>query len=58
MIFERNRAVIFIVSPLKVLMQDQVQYLNGLGLNAIAKTEDSEDFIIERVINGKYSHVY
>ena len=39
-------------------MQDQVQYLNGLGLKAIALTEDSEDDIIERVMNGEYSHVY
>ena len=39
-------------------MQDQVQYLNDLGLKAIAITEDSEDDIIQRVMKGEYSHVY
>ena len=38
-------------------MQDQVQYLNDLGLKAIALTEDSEDDIIEQVMKGEYSHV-
>ena len=39
-------------------MQDQVQYLNGLGLKAIAPTEDSEDYVIETVINDEYLHAY
>ena len=39
-------------------MQDQVQYLNGLGLKAIALTEDLEDYIIEPVINDEYSYAY
>ena len=39
-------------------MQDQVQYLNGLGLKAIPLTEHSEDDIIKRVMNGECSLVY
>ena len=54
----KKPCTIFIVSPLKALMEDQVNYLNGLGLKAVALTEDSEDSIIERVIDGEYSHVY
>ena len=51
----KKPCTIFIVSPLKALMQDQVKYLSGLGLKAIVLTEDSEDYSIERVINGEYS---
>ena len=54
----KKLCTIFIVSPLKALMQDQVHYLNGLGLKAIALTEESEDDVIERVMKGEYSHVY
>ena len=39
-------------------MQDQVQYLNGLGLKAIALKEDLEDYTIEPLINDEYSHAY
>ena len=41
-------------------MEDQVQYLSSLQLKAIAFTEDSSEDIdvIERVMNGDYSHVY
>ena len=48
----------FIVSPLKALMEDQVNYLNGLGLKAVALTEESDDSLIEKVVSGEYSHVY
>ena len=51
----KKPCTIFIVSPLKALMEDQVQYLNGLGLKAIALTEDD---IMERVMDGEFSHVY
>ena len=44
---------IFIPSPLKALMEDQVNYLNGLGLKAITLMEE-----FKRVIDGEYSHVY
>ncbi|XP_068756381.1 ATP-dependent DNA helicase RecQ-like [Montipora capricornis] len=54
----KKACTIFIVSPLKALMQDQVNYLNGLGLKAIALTEDSADGIVERVMNGEYLRVY
>ena len=49
---------IFIVSPLKALMEDQVQYLNGIGLKAVALNEESDEVIIEKVLKGDYSHVY
>ena len=54
----KKPCTIFVVSPLKALMEDQVNYLNGLGLKAIALAEDSSDVLIERVMNGEYSHVY
>lgn len=54
----KKPCTIFIVSPLKALVQDQIKYLNSLGLKAIALTEDSEEYSIERVINGEYSYVY
>jgi len=37
-ILSKKPYTIFIVSPLKALMEDQVQYLNSLGLKAIALT--------------------
>ena len=54
----KKPCTIFIVSPLKALMEDQVQYLNGLGLKAVALNEESDEAIIERVVKGDYSHVY
>ena len=48
----------FIVSPLKALMEDQVQYLSSLQLKAIALTEESNEDVTQRVMNGEYSHVY
>lgn len=54
----KKLCTIFVVSPLKALMEDQVNYLNGLGLKAIALAEDSSDVLIERVMNGEYLHMY
>lgn len=57
-ILSKKPCTIFVVSPLKALMDDQVQYLNSLGLKAIALSEQSDDSILERVMNGEFSHVY
>ena len=54
----KKPCTMFIVSPLKALMGDQVQYLNSLQLKVIALTEDSSEDVIERATNGEYSHVY
>ena len=43
---------IFIISPLKALMADQVKYLNGLGtqtVRAVALTEQSDEHLIQPV---------
>lgn len=52
-------SVIVVISPLKSLMEEQVNYLKGLGLKAVAITDESNHpYFIQDVINGKYSHVY
>ena len=54
----KKPCTVFIVSPLKALMEDQVLYLNSLGFKAVALNEEADDGVIERVMNGEYSHVY
>lgn len=52
---------IFIISPLKALMADQVKYLNGLGtqtVRAVALTEQSDEHLIQQVMDGQFTHVF
>jgi len=43
LILSKKPYTIFIVSPLKALMEDQVQYLDSLGLKAIALSEQFDE---------------
>lgn len=54
----KKPCTVFIVSPLKALMEDQVQYLKSLGFKAIVLSEESDNGVIEKVMNGEYLHVY
>lgn len=51
-------SVIVVISPLRSLMKDQVEYLQNLGLPAIAITEDKDFEMIQMVMNGTFNIVY
>ena len=50
--------MIVIISPLKSLMEEQVAYLNSLGIAAVCITDEANDHAMQDVIQGKYSHIY
>ena len=51
-------SIIVVISPLKSLMHDQVEYLCNLGIPAIAIVDDNDPEIIQQVIDGYYLVVY
>lgn len=59
-LFERPRAssVVVVISPLRSLMEDQVLYLNELGIPAIAITDEEDPELLQQVMNGNYVLVY
>lgn len=54
----KGTSIIVIISPLKLLTEDQSAYLNSIGISAICITDEVNDHAIQDVIEGKYSHVY
>ena len=54
----RGSNVLVVISPLKALMDDQVQYLGTVGIPAIAIGDEDDPEIIQQVINGTYIIVY
>lgn len=44
-------------SPLKVLMEDQVNYLNSLNISEISVTDEHKDRNVVDIIDGKCTHL-
>ena len=59
-LFEKPRgsSVLVVISPLRSLMEDQIRYLNNMGVPAIAITDKEDVEIIQQVMNGNYVLVY
>ena len=47
-------SVVVVILPLQSLMEDQVKYLNNLGIPAIAITDVEDPETIQQVLNGIY----
>ena len=54
----RGSSVIVVISPLRSLMEDQVQYLNSICIPAIAITDVEDPEIIRQVLNGNFLVVF
>ena len=56
----RATSVVVVISPLKALMRDQVNYLQNLCIPAVAIVDElcSDPEIIQQVKNGTFTHVY
>lgn len=54
----RGSSIIVVISPLRALMNDQVEYLHSVGVPAIAITDEEDPEIIQQVLNGYYIVVY
>ena len=57
-ILERCSSVLMVISPLKSLMDDQIKYLESVGIPAIAIGNEDDPEIIQQVIEGYYILVY
>ncbi|XP_028413088.1 ATP-dependent DNA helicase Q-like SIM [Dendronephthya gigantea] len=51
-------SIIVVISPLKALMDDQVRYLQKLGVTAVCVTDEHDDKLVGEIINGHYTHIY
>ena len=54
----RGSNVVVVISPLRSLMEDQVIYLNNIGMPAIAITDVEDPELIQQVLNGNYLVVF
>lgn len=54
----RGSSVVVVVSPLRSLMEDQVLYLNNMGIPAIAITNVEDPETIQQVLNGNFIVVF
>ncbi|XP_028413102.1 uncharacterized protein LOC114535962 [Dendronephthya gigantea] len=56
----RGTSVLVVISPLKALMKDQVEYLQNLGIPSVAVVDElcSDPDTIQQVKNGAYTVVY
>ena len=59
-LYERPQgsSVIVVISPLRSLMNDQVEYLQSIGISAIAISDDENPDIVQRVMNGTFNVIY
>lgn len=54
----RGTSVIVVISPIKSLMYDQVEYLGSAGIPAVAIGDNYDLGLVQQVINGYYLIVY
>ena len=54
----RGTSVLAVISPLKALMADQLDYLESICISAIAVGENIDPDLVEMVKNGYYLVVY
>ena len=54
----KETSIVLVISPLKALMEDQVNYLSSLNISAISVTDEHNDRTVVDIIDGKYTHVY
>jgi superfamily II DNA helicase RecQ len=54
----KGSSIMVVISPLTSLMEEQISYLNSLGIRAVCITDESKDKLIQDVMQGRYSHVY
>ena len=59
-LYERPRgsSVIVAISPLRSLMNDQVEYLMSIGIPATAISDEEDPDIVQQVMNGTYIVIY
>ena len=55
---DRESSSTIVVSPLKSLMEDHVRYLKKLNISAICVTDAHEDCLVQKIINGEFTHIY
>lgn len=48
--------ILIVISPLKSLMADQINYLRGLGIKAASIGDDNEEN--KKILNGEFTLVY
>ena len=54
----RGRSVLVVISPLKALMEDQVEYLGNVGISAIAVEDKTDPEFVQMIKNGVFMVVY
>lgn len=54
----RGSSVIVVLSPLRSLMEDHVNYLSNIGIPSIAIGDEEDPDIIQQVLNGYYVVVF
>ena len=54
----RGSSLMVVISPLKSLMKDQVNFLGTFGIPAVAIEGDDDPEIIQQIKNGYYIIVY
>lgn len=54
----RSTSTVVVISPLKSLTEEQVSHLNNLEILAVCITDESNDIVVQDVIQGKYTHVH
>jgi superfamily II DNA helicase RecQ len=55
---DKGSSIMVVVSPLKSLMEDQVRALNKLNIPAVCVTDTHDDCLIQKIINGEFTHIY
>ena len=54
----RGTSILVVISPLKALMQDQVEYLENIGIPAIAVVDNIDTEFVQMIKNGVFLVVY
>jgi len=54
----RGSSLIVVLSPLKALMEDHINYLGNVGIPAIAVGDEEDPDIVQQIANGTYIVVF